>query len=121
MARKIKSNAAQVAVYFFYLFPLFFIFENTVPVSTGWMQLRNKVKAKTTARLETASATSGLLVKGTPYTFLRAKISTKKKMPIITDDMSTTQIENLAALGLPAPSSFDILTLKKKLYSNDDL
>lgn len=121
MARKIKSNAAQVAVYFFYLFPLFFIFENTVPVSTGWMQLRNKVKAKTTARLETASATSGLLVKGTPYTFLRAKIITKKKMPIITDDMSTTQIENLAALGLPAPSSFDILTLKKKLYSNDDL
>jgi hypothetical protein len=85
-----------------------------VPDNTGWMQFRNREREKTMARLETASATSGLLVKGTANTFLRARISTENKMPKVTDDMSTTKIENWAAFGLPAPSSFDILTLSIK-------
>lgn len=60
------------------LFSFVSVFEekNAIPDNTGWMQLRNKERAKIMARPETASTTSGLLVKGTPYTSLRARIST---------------------------------------------
>ncbi|RZS25632.1 hypothetical protein BHM03_00058878, partial [Ensete ventricosum] len=66
---------------------------------------------KTTARFETARITSGLLVKGIPYTSFRAKTRVKKMNPNVNDDIMTHTIANLAALGLLAPSSFDILTL----------
>lgn len=69
------------------------------------------MKENTVASLVTACATSGLLVKGSAYTSLVAKTRTKKNKPIATEDSTTTSIENLAALGLPAPSSFEILTL----------
>lgn len=78
------------------------------------MLLRRRLKAKTTARLEMVRTTSGLFVKGTPYTSLRDKTRVKKKTPIDTEFIKTTIIANLAALGLLAPSSLDILTLQRK-------
>jgi hypothetical protein len=56
-------------------------------------------------------------VNGTPYTSLRAKTSVKKKRPIDTEFIKTTIIGNLAALGLFAPSSLDILTLRGRKLS----
>lgn len=63
--------------------------------------------------LVVSAATASLLVKRKGKLYLVASTKIVQQTPIVTAVMETTNTENFAALALPAPSSFDTLTLYK--------
>lgn len=74
-----------------------------------------------TTILEAARATCVLLVNGSGYASLNARTIVKKKRPIAIEERTATSIDNLAALGLPAPSSLEILTLEMPMQNDESM
>lgn len=73
--------------------------------------MRRIVKAKSHESLSTSSMTGALSENMYANLSWNAMINTQKKSPIIVEVITETFVANFAALPLPAPSSFAILTL----------
>ena len=87
------------------------------PDKTGYTLFKSIVNASRGARRATALITSLLLVKATANSFLVMKIIAIKTTPTKKVVPTTTITENFAALGRPAPSSFETLTLSTIITS----
>ena len=85
--------------------------KESLPERTGWTLLRRIVKAKRIESLFTSSST-GLLEENIKASSLwKYIINNQKKRPITIDVTTDTNVANLAPFPLPAPSSFETLTL----------